>query len=133
MWMKAILSNYSVQKISDTELDEIIFGHFEYLMEQYENDKHLIPEGNLIEISYEELKADSFSTIRKIYSQINLPDFELTAKDLLLQLESEKKYQNFQYQFSTNTFDQIEERWGKYIHQWNYKAPDIISDLNSNL
>jgi len=132
MWKRAILSYYSVQKISDDELDEIVFEHFTYLTEQYEKDKHLIPDGNLIEISYEELKADAFSTIRKIYSRLNLPDFEITVEDLLVQIESEKEYKNFQYQFSADIFKQIEERWGKYIHQWNYKSPEIISDINSN-
>ena len=120
MWKNAILTYFSVQEISDEELDEIVFDHFIYLNEQYEKDKKLIPDGNLVEISYEELKADSFSVIRKIYSRINLPDFELTANDLMLQLEMEKEYQSFQYQFCDNTFKKIEEKWEKYIHQWNY-------------
>lgn len=124
MWKRAILNYYSVQNISDEELDEIVFEHFIYLTEQYEKDKHLIPVVNLIEISYEALKADSFNVIRKIYSKIDLPDFELTADDLLLKLGMEKEYQNFQYQFSDTTFKIIEEKWGKYIRQWNYKATD---------
>ncbi|MDP2891447.1 MAG: adenylyl-sulfate kinase [Bacteroidota bacterium] len=132
MWKKAILSYYSVQKISDDELDEIVFEHFEYLMDQYEKDKHLIPEGNLIEISYEELKADPYNTILKIYSEINLPDFELTAKELLLQIESEKEYQNFQYQFDDASLEKIERRWGKYTHQWNYKTPKNAVDMKAS-
>lgn len=122
MWRKAILKYYSLQKISDEELDEIIFKHFLHLIERYEKDKKLIPEGNLIEISYEELKADSFSIIRKIYSELNLPDFEMTANDLLKQLEIEKEYQNFQFQFTAETLKRINERWGKYISEWGYGA-----------
>jgi hypothetical protein len=122
MWSKAILKYYSLQKISDEELDEIIFEHFSYLTEQYEKDKRLIPEGSLIEISYEELKADSFDVIRKIYSKLDLPDFELTANDLLKQLEMEKEYQNFQFQNSAETLKRINERWGKYISEWGYGA-----------
>jgi omega-hydroxy-beta-dihydromenaquinone-9 sulfotransferase len=123
MWQRAILKLYSIQKISDEALDEIIFGHLIYLVEQYEKDKKLIPEGNLVEISYEKLKSDSFNTMQKIYSGINLPDFELTTNDLRLQLKMEKDYQNFQYHYSEATFKKITERWGKYIHQWNYKSP----------
>lgn len=132
MWKKTILGYYSVQEIMDAELDEIIFGHFEYLMGQYEKEKHLIPEGNLIEISYEELKADPYNTILKIYSGIDLPDFESMAKELVLQIESEKEYQNFQYQFSASTFKKIEERWGKYIHQWNYNPHKNTVDLKAS-
>jgi omega-hydroxy-beta-dihydromenaquinone-9 sulfotransferase len=123
MWKSAILKYYSVQEISDADLDEIVFDHFIYLVEQYETDKKLVPLGNLVEISYEELKADSFNVIRNIYSKISLPDFELTADNLMQQLEMEKEYRNFHYQFVDNTLKKIEERWGKYIHQWNYVAP----------
>ena len=120
MWKKVILKYYSVQEILDEQLDEIIFDHFIYLNNQYEKDKALIPDGNLIEISYEELKADPFKAIQKIYSGIKLPDFESTANDLLSQIESEKEYQNFQYQFSDSTLKKIQEKWGKYIQAWGY-------------
>jgi omega-hydroxy-beta-dihydromenaquinone-9 sulfotransferase len=122
MWRKAILKFYSVQKIPEENLDEIIFGHFVYINEQYEKDKKLIPEGNLFEISYEELKSDPFRVIQAIYSGMDLPDFELTADNLRLQLEMEKNYRNFEYTFSDGTLKKIEERWGKYIQQWNYKS-----------
>lgn len=122
MWARAILKYYSVQEISEGDLDELVFGHFEYLIERYEKDKNLIPEGNLIELSYEELKEDAFKAIRNVYSILDLPDFELTAHNLLTQLENEKGYRNFQYQFRDTTFRMIEKRWGKYIDQWNYKG-----------
>lgn len=127
MWKRAILRYYSLQKISEAELDELVFGHFEYLMEQYEKDKHLIPNGNLVEISYEELKTDSFDTIRKIYSCINLPDFEITANNLAAQLEKEKEYQNFYHPLNAETFERINHRWENYIQRGNYKVPEIIS------
>ena len=120
MWKRAILNYYSVQNITDAELDEIVFEHFTYLTGQYAKDKVLIPEGNLIEISYEALKADPFGTIQKIYSQINLPNFEQTEDDLLKQLEAEKGYQNFQYHFSDETNKKIEGKWGEYIDHWKY-------------
>ena len=124
MWREAILKYYSLQNLSDEELDEIVFEHFSYLIEQYKKDKNRIPEGNLVEISYEALKADSSDVIRKIYSKINLPDFEITTNDLLKQLEMEKDYQNFQYQFSAEAIERINERWGKYISEWGYEAID---------
>ncbi len=118
MWVRAILNYYSLQQISDEELDEIIFDHFIYLMEQYEKEKVFIPDGNLIEITYEELKDDSFKTIQKIYADLGLPGFELATKGLLHRIEMETAYMNFEHQFCDSTFKKIEEQWGKYIHQW---------------
>lgn len=122
MWKRAFLAYYGVQKISDEGLDEIIFGHFAYMMDRYEADKSLIPAGNLIEISYEELKKDPFATVKKIYSQLQIPGFDMASADLLMQIQKEEDYQNFSYRFSDETLGKIEERWGKYIRRWNYGA-----------
>lgn len=125
MWKRAILKYYSVQRVSDQELEDLVINHFIHKMEQYETDKPLIPKGNIIEISYEELITNSFITIKSIYTELSLPGFELTAIDLLLKIESEKEYQCFQHRISTEDLNHIEEYWGKYIHQWNYEPPDI--------
>ncbi len=120
MWKNAILNYYSVQKLTEEELDDLVFGHFDYLMERYEEDKKLIPEGNLIEISYEELKEDSFNTIKKIYLNLSISGFDTASDNIKSQIEFEKEYKNFSFNFSEDTFNKIEEKWGKYIKQWNY-------------
>jgi hypothetical protein len=122
MWKKAILKFYSLQKMSENALDEMIFEHFLHLIGQYEKDKKLIPKGNLVEISYEGLKEDTFGTMKKIYSKISLSNFELTANDLSAQLELEKDYQNFHFQIGQEKLKQINERWGKYISLWGYEV-----------
>jgi len=124
MWQNIILKYYSLQHISDSDLDEIIFEHFSYLTDKYESDKHLITESNLVEISYESLRTEPIETIQKIYSQLQLPNFILTKNNLITQLESEKTYQEFQYQRNEKDFQKINDKWGKYINQWNYKIPD---------
>lgn len=128
MWKRAILGFYSVQKLTDDELDEIVFGHFDYLMGKYEKDRHLIPAGNLCEVSYEELKADPSGTIQKIYSLLDIPDFEKTAGDLLSQIESEKAYSNFRYIFDPLTLQRIGEKWAAYISRWNYDTPEVFAE-----
>lgn len=128
MWKRAILGFYSVQLITDDELDEIVFGHFDYLMGKYEKDRDLIPAGNLCEVSYEELKADQFATVQKIYSQLNIPEFEKTAGDLLSQIESEKAYSNFRHVYDPQTLQRIGERWAGYISRWNYETPEVFAE-----
>jgi hypothetical protein len=127
VWIRAIRKYYCLQKISDTQIEEVIFRHFEYLVKQYEKDKKLIPDEQLIEVQYEELEAEPLAVLKRIYSELNLPEFE-TAKDgFLRQLEKEKQYQKFHYQFSENTFRRVEERWAPYVHQHNYHAAELIS------
>ena len=122
IWERAILNYYSLQEFPGKELDELIFNHYIYLNDKYLADKELIPDGNLIEISYEELKADPFNTIQRIYSRLDLPGFEMAAKDFFIQLDSEKEYRNFEYPINDITSKEIHNRWRKYIELWNYNT-----------
>jgi hypothetical protein len=126
IWIRAIRKYYCLQKISDRQIEEVIFQHFEYLIKQYEKAKKLIPEGQLIEVQYEELEANPLEVLKRIYSQLSLPDFEEAKESYLSQLQKEKQYQKFQYEFSEDTFKRIEERWVTYIQQWNCKATELI-------
>ncbi len=123
MWKRAILKYYSVQRVTDKELEALIINHYIHLIEQYEVDKHLIPQENLIEISYEELLADPFNTIKKIYTQLSLPDFDQATKSLTTKIETEKAYRVFKHQHSAEKLKFVKEHWGKYIRQWKYEDP----------
>jgi len=125
MWKTAILSYYSVQNISESELDDMIFNHFTYLTEQYEKQKILIPDGHLIEISYEELKSDPYNLMEKVYSALNLQGFGPNTDNLKREIVKEKNYNTFPYQFSDTTFRKIEEHWSRYIQQWGYTIHHI--------
>jgi hypothetical protein len=52
--------------------------------------------------------------VRKIYSKLNLPDFDETVNDLLSQLSKEKQYHKFKHQLSEETYKKVEERLKKY-------------------
>ncbi len=49
------------------------------MMEQYEKDKTLIPEGNLVEVEFEELEARPLTVLKKIFTVLNIPGFEIFA------------------------------------------------------
>jgi hypothetical protein len=123
MWKKAILPYYSLQHIDGHDLDAIIFGHYNYLMEQYEAQKYLIPQGNLIEISYEELMSDPYSGIQKIYSGLNLEGFEHWKQCLEQTIAHEMNYRNNFYSYSGETLQKISDNWGRFIKLWNYREP----------
>jgi hypothetical protein len=125
MWKKAILPYFSLQQISDPELDDIIFNHYKYLAGQYELQKAMIPAGNLIEVSYEELKSDPCGVIQRVYNQLKLEGFDAALSDLKIKVEREKHYQNFEYSYNRDTFNAIEEYWGRFIHQWGYHVPEV--------
>lgn len=125
MWHKAILRYYSLQKLTEEEQDELIFGHFNYLTSKYEEQKMRIPDGNLIEISYEELMQYPFATVRKIYTKFGLPAFEDTSEDLRAQLKVEREYKSFEYSYDADTLKKIKAHWGRFANKYQYTEPEM--------
>lgn len=130
MWKNVILKFYSLQNISDSQLDEIIFGHFDFLTSRYNSEKHLIPHGNLIEITYEELKSGPWETVRYIYKQLQLPGFEKAADDLVRKIKEETGYKNFTYSFENSISPQIEKMRRKDDDLSNFNGLPRQTDQN---
>lgn len=125
MWKKAIKRFY-LQKISNEQMEELVFKEFIQLAEQYQRDKKLIPPGSLIEVLFEDLEQDPMNVLENIYAELELPDFEIAKEQLLQKLYKEKKYQKFDYVYQEEVFKKIDRRWGKYIHQWKCKESELV-------
>lgn len=130
LWKRTLEKYYTLHKITDTEREKIIFTHYFKLMSKYEKDKELIPRENLAEIRYETFEKDPFAEIKRIYEELDLPDFEIVAGDIKNALDKEKKYSKYKYDYDEKTQDKIYEHWGYFINKWNYvrltKSPSRV-------
>ena len=57
------------------EIEERIIYCYEKSMQKYLDDKHLIPEDSLYEISFNELETQPINSLAKMYSKLNISDF----------------------------------------------------------
>ena len=130
LWQKAI-RKFCLQSISDKQIEEIIFSDYSAMLERYETDKMSIPEGNLIEVRYEELESSPLAVLKKIYTTLNIPAFETVKGRLIRQLQKEKQYSKFKYEYDAETFKKVYKRWGKYIDQWKENVSPYV--LNENV
>ena len=89
----------------------------------YEKDKHLIPTGNLIEVKYENLEEKPMSEIEEIYKKLDLPNFLHAASAINNQINKEKNYSKFGYEYDKTTIDKIDQHLGYFIKKWNYTSP----------
>ncbi len=79
---KSILEGIKIQDISEEQLMEDILYGYKELIAKYEIDKPVIPEGNLLEVTYSELVEDSKLSIERIYSDLLKDDFSRIEKHL---------------------------------------------------
>lgn len=110
-----------LQKISQEEMEQNILEVYSRLYHTYEEEKKLIPEGNLIEIKFEDFEADAMAITEKIYKTLRIPGFEEAKADIAAYLEKKKGYKKNAYKYEPRTVELVEKHWDFALKQWDYK------------
>lgn len=126
LWDNVIEKYFTLQKISVPERNKIILNLYSALMGQYMADRGLIPEGRHIEIRFEDLEMDPIGEVERIYSSLDIPDFEQSIDKIKNRLELEKGYSKNKYDYDEKTLNIISENWGEFIDEWGYRKPETM-------
>ncbi len=110
-----------LQDLSDEQMEENILRIYAKLYHKYEADKKLIPEGNLIEIKFEDYEADAMAQTELIYKSLGLEGFEEARPNFDKYISKKKGHKKTKYNFDERTVKLVEERWGFALDQWGYK------------
>lgn len=120
LWQKTLEKHYGLQRVDDQEREELILWHYEQLMRRFEQDRLLIPDGNLAEVRYETFKEDPFGETERIYRELDLPGFGQARKEIMAQVENEKSYRTYHYTYDDRVQEKVGKRWEHFIRKWNY-------------
>lgn len=66
-FFNAYIVDRQLKEVQKTEEEEDILTIYKQRMERYQEDKNLIPEGNLVEIQFEDFEQHPLKTLRTIY------------------------------------------------------------------
>ncbi len=89
---------------------------FERLIE----DRKLIPEGNYFEVPYAEFSGNEIVWLRRMYDQLQLPDFERFEDKVTPYLDSIKGYKKNRLDYPQDMKDFVWERWRRVFDTWGY-------------
>lgn len=109
-----------LQPISDEDLIRNFVEVYKRLFYKFEDEKHLIPEGNLVELKFEDFEKDAYGMTEDIYRQLNLPGFEESKDKIAQYLGKKKGYKKNQYKYEDATVHTVEENWGMALDKWGY-------------
>lgn len=110
-----------LQEITPEQLQDNIVQVYSKLLHKYEADKHLIPEGNLLEIKFEDFEADAMSQTERVYQSLSLPGFEEARPEIEAYLTTKKGYKKNKYQYAPETVKIVEDNWSFALDKWGYK------------
>lgn len=105
----------------DPWLEGSVLRTFMRLFRCYEEDRGLIPKGQLIEVKYEELAADPKSLLRRIYDELDLGDFARAEAAVDDYLAGTKDYRTNAYELPLEKRKLVRARWGPYIDRFGYR------------
>ncbi len=110
-----------LQDISNEEIEAHILDVYQTMYHKYEEDKKLIPEGNLIEVKFEDVEANALEVTKNIYQTLQIPGFEEARPAIEAYLEKKKGYKKNKYQYDPRTIELVESNWKFALDQWGYK------------
>ena len=120
LYEKAVKTQF-LQEFSEKEIEERIIYCYEKSMQKYLEDKHLIPEGSLFEISFNELETQPINSLEKIYSNLNISDFNKNKTNFKAYLNTVKSYKKNQLtEIPPEVKDEINTRWKFAFDNWKY-------------
>lgn len=110
-----------LHSISEKEMDQNILDIYNVMYDRYQEDKHLIPEGNLIEVKFEDFEADALGMTEKIYDALSLPGFEEARPAIEKYVGAKRGYKKNKYDYPQELIEMVNAHWGRAIADYGYE------------
>lgn len=116
-----ILPIFSFQHVEKEEIDRFIIEFYKAVYKKYFEEKNLIPEGNLVEISYEEFVKNPLDRLKEIYKKLDLSGFEEAKPFFKKYIEKHKNYKPHSYVITNKIREKIYKEWKFAFDELGYK------------
>jgi hypothetical protein len=104
----------------DGWIGEYVLSTFERMFAAYERDRHLIPDGRLVEVRYEDLVADPKGVLAGIYRDIDLGDFAAAEPGFDAYLAERAGHKRSRNLLGDDERQAIAVRWRPYFDRFGY-------------
>jgi omega-hydroxy-beta-dihydromenaquinone-9 sulfotransferase len=120
LWEKSF-AKARLQEPSKKLVKNQILDWYVEMFELFERDRDLIPEGALHELKYEELEEEPLRELEKIYSTLNLPDFQDFSEQADSYLQRVKSYKKNVFSLDNESKTLVNSRWRKTFEKYGYE------------
>ncbi|QDU55285.1 sulfotransferase family protein [Aeoliella mucimassa] len=97
-----------------------VLQNLQVMYKAYQEDRELIPEGNLCEIRYEDLTANPHQEIQRMYEQLDLGNYDRVKPGVDRYIERTGDYQTNRYQIPPEIEAKVRDNWGIYFDMFGY-------------
>ena len=118
---KSIIPIFSFQHISSEKLDEDILYCYKSLFQKYLIDRKLIPNGNLVEITYEDFVKKPLETLQSLYTTFDIKGFEEAKPFFDRYIKAHDGYTPQKYEIDETIKEKIYREWRFAFDAFGYK------------
>jgi hypothetical protein len=121
-----MMPGLTLHKVDYDKLNSDIYKIYNRLIKQYIDTREMIPEGNLLEVRYDDLTTDSMTVIEDIYQTFKFENYESSLPIINAYAESKKGYVKNKYAIKRELLDEILQHTDFAMKRWNYEVPGNI-------
>ncbi len=131
---RAVLRSQRLQNITKEEEDDLIIQNYSTLIKGYLDSKHLIPEGNLFEIAFDDLgKENELDNWEKIYQLLKLDNWNEMKPIIKDYLDSKKSYKKNKFvEIEPILVEKIEKELAFVFKEYGYEKKYYDTALKLN-
>lgn len=118
---RKMFENYSLQNPDHSQVHGRVIRNYATMYESYFAERSLIPKAQFSEVSYASLDADPLGEVRRIYGELNLPDFSVVEPTLKTYVDSLAGYEkNKHREMAPEVRSEIGQAWRRTFDEWGY-------------
>ena len=111
---------YALGNNRSVDVNSIIIDIYSKIMHRYLLEKDLVPNGQLVEIPYEDLIQRPLENMRTIYKKIHLDDFGYCENKMKSFVEVQKNFVTLEHELPADEKRVVSEKLEPFIRRWNY-------------
>lgn len=115
---------YALQEWDEQEMQETILENYREMYEKFDRDRDLIPEGNLIDIKYEDFIQSPMEHIKKIYSELSIDGYEEAEPFFKEHVASQRTYTPNKHYLGVDFVKKVNTYWGHIVDRLGYTKID---------
>ena len=120
-FMRIAIPRYCIQTPPPLEdLEHSMMSLYARMTKKYIVDRRRIPEGNLIEVRYEDYLADPLQQLKAIYAMLGLNGYTKAKPAFVSYIASQDKITYDHYKLSETVKRKVNDRWGFALEEFGY-------------
>jgi len=117
---RATLDMVAFQKIPDSEIERNVLTFYRDMMSRYLQDRTRIPEGNLVEVRFEDLERNPIEHMAAIYQELGLSRWDEARPHVERYLQTQAEYRKNDFPFTSADLEKVDQHWGFALDAWGY-------------